>query len=81
MIFLKLFLIQEIITLIMMKTDKKNALFGEKLVDATELLRLILEYHLLRELGFNDDFATNNMRDSFGQINIHMGYFENHLNQ
>ncbi|WP_281166237.1 HEPN domain-containing protein, partial [Liquorilactobacillus sicerae] len=55
---------------------QKNALFGEKLVDATELLRLILEYHLLRELGFNDDFATNNMRDSFGQINIHMGYFE-----
>lgn len=53
---------------------KNAALLGEELGYAIRILRSILEFHLLRELGFKDREDYKGINEKFKQINNDMNY-------
>lgn len=52
------------------QTTEKKALKGSDLEDAYRMLRSILEYYLLRELGFNEEFISKRIRDRTQPLEI-----------
>ncbi|MBK0036467.1 MULTISPECIES: HEPN domain-containing protein [unclassified Enterococcus] len=53
---------------------RKNALEGEELIDAIAILRGILEYHLLRELGFDEEKNFFKINEKFTRIRDKRSY-------
>lgn len=55
---------------------RNNALEGENLLDAIIILRSLLEYHLLRELGFGEEKCFKIIQEKFMRIRDNMSYKE-----
>lgn len=54
--------------------QKDTAFQGEDLINATILLRLILEFHLLKELGFKNEDNFKNLMEHFKGVQTSMMY-------
>lgn len=52
------------------QNSEEKALKGEELVEAYHVLRNILEYYLLRELGFNEEFINKRIGDRSKPLQI-----------
>lgn len=53
---------------------RENALEGEELIDAIVILRGILEYHLLKELGFDEEKNFLKINEKFRRIRDNRSY-------
>lgn len=56
--------------------QKDTAFQGEDLITATRLLRLILEFHLLKELGFKNEDNFKKLMEHFKGVRTSMMYKE-----